>query len=122
MHGSIHCTAANPLNPPAEANNGLLYMSKGNFSLLLCSLELMQQHPDTRKLVLLGGTCMAVPQQSFQLQPGGCIVGTEGGTVLKCNMDANATAHQAFAQVNFAACWTCSVVHSSRIAHQSKHV
>ena len=44
---------------------------------------------------------MAVPQQGFQLQPGGCIVGTEGGTVLRCNIDANAAAHKAFAQVGF---------------------
>ena len=63
----------------------------------------MYQHPDTRKLVLWGGTCMAVPQQVFQQQPGGCLVGSGGGAVFRCSLDANSAALQAFAQVsNFA--------------------
>ena len=59
----------------------------------------MWQHPDTCKMVLWGGTCMALPQQGFQQQPGGCLVGSEGGAVFMCSLDSNAAACQAFAQV-----------------------
>ncbi len=59
----------------------------------------MWQHPDTRKMVLWGGTCMALFQRGFQQQPGGCLVGSEGGAVFRCSLDSNAAAHQAFAQV-----------------------
>ena len=46
---------------------------------------------------------MAVPQQGFQQQPGGCLVGPEGGAVFRCSLDANSAALQAFGQVsNFA--------------------
>ena len=64
----------------------------------LCRYELMWHHPDTRKMVLWGGTCMALPQQGFQ-SPAGCLVGTEGGAVFKCSLDATQPAQQAFAQV-----------------------
>ena len=64
-----------------------------------CRFELMWQHPDTRKMVLWGGTCMALPQQGFQQQPGGCLVGSEGGAVFRCSLDSTAPARQAFAQV-----------------------
>lgn len=42
---------------------------------------------------------MALPQQAFQQQPGGCLVGSEGGAVFRCSLDSTAPARQAFAQV-----------------------
>lgn len=59
----------------------------------------MWQQPDTRKLVLWGGTCMALPGQSCHAQSGGCLVGTEGGAVFRCSLDGSRSSLQAFAQV-----------------------
>ena len=59
----------------------------------------MWQHPDSRKMVLWGGTCMALPQQGFQQQPGACLMGSEGGAVFRCSLDSTAAARQTFAQV-----------------------
>lgn len=51
---------------------------------------------------------MAVPQQGFQQQPGACLVGSEGGAVFRCSLDANVPALHAFTQV----------LHSSRLHSQ----
>lgn len=59
----------------------------------------MWQQPDTRKLVLWGGTCMALPGQSFHAQSGECLVGSEGGAVFRCSLNGSRTSLQAFAQV-----------------------
>lgn len=59
----------------------------------------MWQQPDTRKLVLWGGTCMALPPQGSHTQSGGCLVGSEGGAVFTCNLDGSRPALQAFTQV-----------------------
>lgn len=59
----------------------------------------MWQHPDTRKLVLWGGTCMALPSQGFHAQSGGCLIGSGGGAVFRCSLDGSCSSLQAFAQV-----------------------
>ncbi|DBA85408.1 TPA: WD repeat-containing protein 34 [Trebouxia sp. C0005] len=79
-------------------SDGRLLMWRRQTAELLYGFELMWQHPDTRKMVLWGGTCMALPQQGFQQQPLGCLVGSEGGAVFRCSLDSNAAARQAFAQ------------------------
>ena len=67
--------------------------------LCLYRFELMWQQPDTRKLVLWGGTCMALTPQGFHPQSWGCLVGSEGGAVFRCSLDGSRAALQAFAQV-----------------------
>ena len=75
----------------------------------------MWQQPDTRKLVLWGGTCIALPPQGFHPQYGTCLVGSEGGAVFRCNLDGSCTALQAFTQVlpcfvkKFKALGACSI-------------
>jgi hypothetical protein len=81
----------------------------------------MWQHPDTRKMVLWGGTCMALPQQSFQQQPGGCLVGSEGGAVFRCSLDSNAAARQAFAQVINILLISAVHIQSLVVLHQTCH-
>lgn len=75
----------------------------------------MWQHPGTHKMVLSGGTCMALPQQGFQQQPGGCLVGSEGGAVFRCSLESNAAARQAFAQVTAIWMWTVSTSINPRV-------
>ncbi|KAL3131874.1 WD repeat-containing protein 34 [Trebouxia sp. C0009 RCD-2024] len=79
-------------------SDGRLLMWNWHTTELLYGFELMWQQPDTRKLVLWGGTCMALPGQSCHAQSGGCLVGTEGGAVFRCSLDGSRSSLQAFAQ------------------------
>ena len=65
-----------------------------------CRFELHHQHPDTRKAVLWGGSCMALLQGDSRQAGAACLVGTEGGAVFRCSLETNAASLQAFAQVS----------------------
>ncbi|KAL3163306.1 WD repeat-containing protein 34 [Trebouxia sp. C0010 RCD-2024] len=79
-------------------SDGRLLMWNWHTAELLHGFELMWQHPDTRKLVLWGGTCMALPSQGFHAQSGGCLIGSGGGAVFRCSLDGSCSSLQAFAQ------------------------
>ncbi len=70
----------------------------------------------------LGGTCIAFPKRLHQEETGGCMIGTEGGLLLKCQLDMNEVHMQAFSKVSFAGAFVVSLVPSAITSNNKTNI
>ena len=77
--------------------------------------ELRHQHPETRKTVLWGGSCMALLQGGSGQGGAACLIGTEGGAVFRCSLEIDGATLQAFAQVLLDLCFTTEYTENKHI-------